>query len=167
MCFSTRVHMNRYPRNLLTSLCLSFETFSYVLVQREIPSRIFCSHLSEHDSSCFDGWKPNIHEDISLGTKRIDKVLKLRHNAAKQIFLDTCSYGLIKKEHINRTPKWILDFTNYRKQREKKYSWILSHESMMKKSKHPKAKIPQPKAKSKNPKLKANDKKNYNKISFD
>ena len=36
-----------------TALCLSFQTWSYLLVQSEIPSRRLGSHpLSEHDSSC-------------------------------------------------------------------------------------------------------------------
>ena len=36
-----------------TALCLSFQTWSYLLVHSEIPSRILGSHpLSEHDASC-------------------------------------------------------------------------------------------------------------------
>ena len=33
------------------ALCLSFATYSYLLVQREIPSRIFGSHPSESDEN--------------------------------------------------------------------------------------------------------------------
>ena len=37
-----------------TAICLSVKTLSYLLVPREIQSRIFCSHPSEYDSLYVD-----------------------------------------------------------------------------------------------------------------
>ena len=48
-----------------TALCLSFKTWSYLLVQSEIPSRISGSHLSEHDASC-DETLSNIYSEKNL-----------------------------------------------------------------------------------------------------
>ena len=41
------------------ALCLSFKTLSYLLVPREIQSRIFCSHPSEYDPSYVDNLEYN------------------------------------------------------------------------------------------------------------
>ena len=45
---------------------------------------ILLEKVSSHDEPCSEGCKPKILEGISLGTKRYDRVLKLRHNAVKQ-----------------------------------------------------------------------------------
>ena len=47
---------------------------------------IIIKKVSSHDKSCSGRWEPKILDGISLGTKRYDKVLKLRHNAVKQFF---------------------------------------------------------------------------------
>ena len=60
------------------------------------PKELLVKFLS-YDESYSEGWEPKILNGISLGTKRYDRILKLRHNEVKLNILDTFLYGPLKR----------------------------------------------------------------------
>ena len=79
--------------------------------------------VSSHDKTCSDGWEPKILDGMSLGTKRYDQVLKLRHYAVKQKILDTSSYELWKKNTLTGLQNKILVFIITGKKLSDMFQW--------------------------------------------
>ena len=65
---------------------MCIEPFISLTIETEDKLQCLISKLSTYEESYSDGWEPKILNGISLGTKRYDKVLKLRHNAVKKNF---------------------------------------------------------------------------------